>query len=100
MRIAEPVQPRGMPGTRRNRAVRSAQKTTTLLLACSAAAAMCAIAALAEGSDAATGSGPPFVVDTNAYVLGQAADWLDGTFVVWHDAINHDEDGDGEGQIQ
>jgi hypothetical protein len=60
---------------------------------------MSAIGAPADGSDAATGSGPSFLVDTNAYVLGQAADWLDDTYVVWQDAMNHDEDGDGEIQV-
>jgi Tol biopolymer transport system component len=40
-----------------------------------------------------------FVVDQNAFVLGQAMDWLDDGHVVWHDPARRDEDGDGQIQI-
>ncbi len=38
-------------------------------------------------------------VRANPYVLGQAADWLDGRHVVYHDPVGRDEGGDGQVQI-
>src|SRR5262249_48345132 len=46
-----------------------------------------------------TSSGRSFVVDTNPFLLGQAADWLDETHVVWQDPVTRDEGGDGQIQI-
>jgi Tol biopolymer transport system component len=40
-----------------------------------------------------------FVVESNPFVIGQAADWLDERHVVWHDPIVRDEDGDHQTQI-
>lgn len=38
-------------------------------------------------------------VRANPYVFGQAADWLDGRHVVYHDPVGRDEGGDGQVQI-
>ena len=63
------------------------------------AALIAGTAAPAAADSGATGSAPTFAVDTNSYILGQAAAWLDDTYVVWQDAVNFDEDGDGQIQI-
>ena len=56
-------------------------------------------AARADAADAAGDRAAPFVVETNPFVIGQAADWLDRTHVVWHEPLGRDEGGDGEVQI-
>ncbi len=43
--------------------------------------------------------GGRFVTETNPFVLGQAADWLDRRHVVWHDTAGRDQDADGQIQI-
>lgn len=43
--------------------------------------------------------GTRFVVERNGFVVGQAADWLDRTHVVWHRDVPADEGGDGTVQI-
>jgi hypothetical protein len=56
--------------------------------------------AWAEPRASVAGPAPDqFVVETNSFVVGQAADWLDREHVVWHDAAGRDEDGDGQIQI-
>ncbi len=42
---------------------------------------------------------PEFVLEPNPFVLGQAVDWLDQTYVVWHDSFVRDEDDDDEFNI-
>src|SRR5581483_3298995 len=53
------------------------------------------VATVARAGD----DGPRFVVETNPFVVGQAADWLDRRHVVWHDSTIRDEDADGDIQI-
>src|SRR5689334_20126690 len=60
-----------------------------------AVVAMLVVAAAAAGDDRA----PQFVVETNSFLIGQAADWLDERHVVWHDQIVRDDDGDHVAQI-
>ena len=62
------------------------------LVALVAAATVASHARAAE--DAATRE--QFVVEDNPLVVGQAADWLDASHIVWHDAMVRDEDDDGE----
>lgn len=68
-----------------------------------AAALVAAVAAVSFPAVATVvstdGSYGSFVVETNPYLIGQAADWLDETHVVWHDPMTRDEDGDGTFQI-
>jgi hypothetical protein len=58
-----------------------------------------ALVALALAAHARGAEPPAFVVETNPFAVGQAADWLDDDHVVWHDAAGRDEDGDGQIQI-
>ena len=62
---------------------------------------LCAVGVLAGVlvAGAAGDRDAPFVVETNPFVIGQAADWLDRTHVVWHEPLGRDEGGDGEVQI-
>jgi len=62
------------------------------------AAVVCA-AGTARAGDAAGPASGAFVVENDPYVIGQAADWLDDTHVVWQDPTNRDEDGNGQVQI-
>jgi hypothetical protein len=57
--------------------------------------ALAVIAAPVDGAE----RGRRFVRNQNAYVLGQAMDWLDRTHVVWHDPMIRDEDGDEQVNI-
>lgn len=43
--------------------------------------------------------GRSFVAEPQAFVLGQAVDWLGHDHVVWHDPLARDEDGDGDFDI-
>jgi hypothetical protein len=54
--------------------------------------------ALAPGQAAGHRSADRFVVDTNPFMLGQAADWLDRRHVVWHGPVP-DETGQSDVQI-
>jgi hypothetical protein len=44
-------------------------------------------------------AGRPFVAERNGFVVGQAADWLDRTHVVWHRDLPADEGGDSTVQV-
>ena len=61
-------------------------------------AVVLAVAFVATVARAGDG-GRRFVVETNPFVVGQAADWLDRRHVVWHDSTIRDEDADGDIQI-
>ena len=73
---------------------------TTRRQASCAGIALALILALVAVPVRALADGPrQFVVDAAPLLLGQAADWLDDTHVVWQDPTNRDEDGDGQIQI-
>lgn len=58
--------------------------------------ALLAIAWVASWASPAASEADPFVVENNSLVVGQAADWLDESHIVWHDAMIRDEDDDGQ----
>ncbi|HLY37859.1 MAG TPA: hypothetical protein VKU61_07475 [Candidatus Binatia bacterium] len=63
-------------------------------------AALAVVAMLLATSPAAGDErAPQFVVETNSFLVGQAADWLDERHLVWHDPIVRDDDGDHVAQI-
>src|SRR5262249_47705425 len=82
-----------------HRRLRHIMLTTRPEASC-AGIALALILALVAVPVRARADGPrQFVVDAAPLLLGQAADWLDDTHVVWQDPTNRDEDGDGQIQI-
>ena len=57
------------------------------------------LVALAVPAVAQDGARHGFTVEPNAFVVGQAADWLDRRHVVWHEPLVRDEGGDHQVQI-